>query len=103
MSCLVTPTDASTSSAASIRRSSRPLSKCSRNGVHDMPTMATRSLMPFRSDVLLGDAHRCQHLVGRVDQEIVAALVEVLPERGARHADDGDAVLDAIQIGCPAW
>ena len=48
MSCFVTPTDASTSSAASIKRSSR-------------------------------------------------LAIEVLPERGARHADNGDAVLDAIR------
>ena len=41
-----TPAEASASVAASISRSSAPLSQCSPNGVQPMPTMATRSLMP---------------------------------------------------------
>src|SRR2546425_1830355 len=47
MSCLVRPTDASASRVASIIRSSRLLFQCSRNGVHDIPTMATLSFIPF--------------------------------------------------------
>src|SRR5437660_3127486 len=47
MSCLLSPTDASASRVASIIRSSRLLFQCSRNGVHDIPTMATLSFIPF--------------------------------------------------------
>ncbi len=43
------------------------------------------------------DADRCQYLVGRIDQEVVSAEIEVLPERSARHTDNRHAVLDAIR------
>ena len=66
-------------------------------GKHDARTAGNGHSEPVGIDLLLGDANRCQHLVGRIDQEVVPAEIEVLPERGARHANDGDAVLDAIR------
>src|SRR2546423_2172775 len=47
MSSLLTPADANASADDSSMRSSALLLQCSPNGVHPIPTMATRSLMPF--------------------------------------------------------
>src|SRR6476660_4195828 len=41
------PADSYAALAASTSRSSRPLSQCSTKLVHPMPTIATRSLMPW--------------------------------------------------------
>src|ERR1051326_355161 len=46
MSSLVRPADANASVVESMTRSSVLLSQCSPNGVHPIPTMATRSRMP---------------------------------------------------------
>src|SRR3954462_5227946 len=48
-SSLVTPADLNVSSDASIRRSSVPLCQCSPKGVQPMPTIATRSLIPWEA------------------------------------------------------
>ena len=47
MSFSATPADAIVSVAASVSRSSTPLSQRSPNGVHPIPTIATRSRMPL--------------------------------------------------------
>src|SRR5689334_498092 len=47
MSSLVTPADANASADDSSIRSSALLFQCSPKGVHPIPTIATRSLMPF--------------------------------------------------------
>src|SRR5262245_10926565 len=49
MSSLFIPAAANVSSAASMRRSSVPLFQCSPKGVQPMPTIATRSLMPWEA------------------------------------------------------
>src|SRR5262245_47297481 len=46
-SCFVMPADANASFDDSIRRSSAPLFQCSPKGVQPMPTIATRSRMPW--------------------------------------------------------
>src|SRR6266480_2389618 len=54
-SSLATPAESKAAVAESTSRSSAPLSQCSPNGVHPMPTMATRSRMPldavYRADL----------------------------------------------------
>src|SRR3954462_4336664 len=45
-SSFVSPTDANASFVESMSRSSVDLSQCSPNGVHPIPTIATRSLIP---------------------------------------------------------
>ena len=45
-SSFVMPASANASPVAPSSSSSTPLSKCSANGVHPMPTIATRSLIP---------------------------------------------------------
>ena len=55
-----------------------------------------RGAEPVRVDVVLRDAGRGEGGLVGVDEEIVGALVPLLAERRAAHADDGDAVLDAV-------
>ena len=47
-------------------------------------------------DVVDADARGVEPGVGPLDRQVVESLVPVLAERGAPHADDGDAVLDAV-------
>ena len=56
-----------------------------------------RGAEPVRVDPVLVDAGRRERLLGRVDQQVVGALVPVLAERRAPHADDRDLVLDSVR------
>ncbi len=53
MSCLSTPALASAALVESSSRSSAPLSQCSPKRVQPIPTMATRSLIPWELMCLL--------------------------------------------------
>src|SRR5205807_3433239 len=52
---------------------------------------------PVGVDVVLGDAGRVEGGCGRVDQQVLGALVPVLAELRAAHADDGDSIADALR------
>src|SRR6185369_4296506 len=96
------PADAYASYAASISRSSAPLSQCSPNFVQPMPMMATRSLMPLlamfvllvssapraRLPEVVHDAVRREHAAKRhldlvADRDLLGLAVRHLAEEAA--------------------
>jgi hypothetical protein len=67
-----------------------------RLGQHHAAHAGLRRAEPVGVDVVLGHARAREGVVGGVDEQLVDALVPVLGEAGAAHADDGDAVADAV-------
>src|SRR3954470_23827979 len=102
-SSLVMPAPANASLDASSARSSTPVSQCSLNGVQPIPTMATRSLIPWlamsglRLLVGLGGGRRGAH--GPTLPEVVVDAVagEQPAERHLHPVADGD--VGGVDIG----
>src|SRR3954469_13968156 len=90
---LATPADANASFDASMRRSSAPLSQCSPNGVHPMPTIATRSRMPLDAMSLLLSPKRS----GFPEVVVDAVGGEQPPERHLHTVADRDRL--GVDIG----
>src|SRR5687768_18117974 len=105
------PAEAYASYAASTSRSSGPLSQCSPKGVHPMPTIATRSLMPLLAiefslasrsalrprlpevvmDTVRGEEAAERHLDLVADRDLVRLAVRHLPHQPATAFEvDGD-------------
>src|SRR3954447_9124922 len=84
-SSLAPPAESKAAVADSTSRSSAPLSQCSPNWVHPMPTMATRSRIPCDAMCLRLPPHR-------------AGLPEVVVDR-LRGGDLSERHLDAIADG----
>ena len=58
---------------------------------------AVLDLLDTDRDVFLLHAGRRERLLGRVDQQVVGALVPVFAEGRAAHPDDRDLVFDAVR------
>ena len=68
-----------------------------RRGRHLPGTCARRAAMrPVGVDIVRADARTRECLRGRLQQQVVSALVEVFGEAGAAHRNDRDAVADAM-------
>src|SRR5262249_58456182 len=57
---------------------------------------AAKGAEPVRVDLLGVDTRRLVRIPGRIDEQVVGPFVPVLAEGRAAHADDRDAVLDAV-------
>ena len=67
-----------------------------RLGEHEPGDAAAHRAEPVGVDLLGVDAGRLVGLLGGVDEQVLGSLVPVLAEGRAAHADDRDAVLDAV-------
>src|SRR4051794_28560421 len=98
------PADVYDSLAASISRSSRPRSQCSTKRVHPMPTIATRSLIPWLAisqqppfpevvrDAVGGEQPAERHLHAHADRHFAFVDVGELHRQpsAAVEIDDGE-------------
>src|SRR5262249_46966354 len=67
-----------------------------RLGEHEPGDAAGHGAEPVGVDLLRVDAGRLVRVASGVDEQVVGPLVPLLAEGRAAHADDGDAILDAV-------